>query len=230
MTTRMETRPKNIKPTPARPGRRRPGKICLIWKETALHELIALVENRSKNESESKASYANAISTAEKELAQARKQIATGKERDLATLNKAHRQTLQQIEERYKSEGSAADGELADTRRRVTSECDEAESQARTTHQDARWTADSVYEAAEKQSTDDREETRRSAAGVADRLAELWQKAEGPLARAGLERDEIEVPASQAASGLIVEPGAHNRRAIHGGRTMAHGIAQSREC
>jgi DNA segregation ATPase FtsK/SpoIIIE, S-DNA-T family len=206
MTTRTEKRPMSTKPAPVPVWTPAPRQNLFDLERSALHDLVTLVERRSKDESDSQSNYSSTTSNAEKELARARKQITSGKERDLATLAESHQATLRQIDERYKSEGIAADDELASTRKRVTTECDEAELQARTTHQDARWTADSVNEAAEKQSTDDREEIRRSAAAVAERVDELWRKAEGPLARASLDREDIEVPASKAAGELIVDP------------------------
>ena len=130
-----------------------------------------------------------------------------GRERDLADLTESHQVTARQIEERFRTESVAAEAEFNETRKQINIRVRRGRAKG-TRHQpgQSRWTAESVYEAAEKQSTDDRDEIRRNAAATADRLAELWRQAEGPLARAGLERDEVEVPLSDAAGGLIVDP------------------------
>ena len=173
---------------------------------TALHDLIKLVEVRAKDSASAKTGYAATIEKAEKELSRAKKQIAASKERESTALTESHQSSMRQIAERHASETSAADTDYADTKKRVTDECVAAELKARTVFQDARWTADSLFEAAEKGSTDDREDTRRTAAAVAERVQKLWQEAEVPLARAGLDREGVEVPTSEAAGGLIVDP------------------------
>ena len=172
----------------------------------ALHDLIKLVELRATASSSSKTGYAATVASAEKELARTKKQIASSKERESTALTESHQSSVRQIAERHAAETNAADSEYAETKKRVTDECVEAELKARTVFQDARWTADSLFEAAEKESTDDRENTRRNAAATAERVQKLWSEAEVPLSRAGLDREEVEVPTSGAAGGLIVDP------------------------
>ncbi|HKB01230.1 MAG TPA: FtsK/SpoIIIE domain-containing protein [Gemmataceae bacterium] len=186
-----------------------PGRVNLFELERAtLRDLTTLVEARSAAETAAKSTHAAATAAAERDLTRARKQNTTGRERDLTALNEAHRAALKEIADQFKGEMDAAETEFNDTRQRVSGECDAAENQARISYQDGKWTADSVYEAAEKQSTDGREDIRRKAAATADRVAALWREAEVPLARAALGRDEVEVPESLAAGGLIADPAA----------------------
>src|SRR5262245_55994341 len=159
-TILTETHGMNVKTGPTTGRVVAPRQNLFDMERSALHELVELVEWRAKTETDTQAALTNTVSTAERELARSRKLNSSGKERDLTTLTESHQQTMQQIEDRYRNEGTAADNELTDSRKTVTSECDDADSKARTAHQDARWTADSVFEAAEKQSTDDREQVR----------------------------------------------------------------------
>ena len=172
----------------------------------ALRDLVHLVESRAAAAAAARGAHAAATAAAEKELTRARRQIAAGRERDLAALATAHDDTQRQITEQHKAEAEAAETEYADTKRTVSDECDAAEKQAKLTLQDARWTADSLYEAAEKRATDDREAARRSAAGTAEKIGALWKQAEAPLARTNLFRADVEVPASRADGGVIVDP------------------------
>jgi energy-coupling factor transporter ATP-binding protein EcfA2 len=173
---------------------------------TALHDLVTLVESRASAEAAAKAAHASATAAAERDLARARKQTAVAREQTLAGVEAAYQDAQKQITDRFAAEMHSAEVEFAETKKRVTTECDEVEQKARGAYQDSRWTADSVYEAAEKSAADEREEVRRQAAATAERFAALWREAEVPLARASLERDEVEVPTSQAAGGLIVDP------------------------
>lgn len=210
-------------PAPAAPA----GRVNLYELErTALRDLVTLVESRANALAAAKTAHETTIAAAEREIARARRQIAAARERDLAALSESHQATLKQITDRAQSEQAAADAELAETRRRVTQECDQAEADAKAAYQDARWTADSIYEAAEKQSADDREEARRTAAAAADRITTLWRESEGPLARAGLEREEVEVPTSEAAGGLIVDA---NRALDEQFEAAEHALADLRD-
>src|SRR5262245_39309453 len=173
---------------------------------TALRDLTTLVESRAAAETAAKSAHDSGIAAAEKELARTRKQNASGRERDMAALTEAHQEGLKKIADQYKVDSDAAEAEYLQTKQRVTEECDGAEGRARSAYQDSRWTADSIYEAAEKQSADDRDEQRRKASATADRVADLWRQAEAPMARAGLTREDVEAPTSEAAGGLIVDP------------------------
>src|SRR5262245_15197658 len=166
---------------------------------TALRDLTTLVESRAAAETAAKSAHDSGIAAAEKELSRARKQNSTGRERDLAALTEAHQEMMKKIAEQYKADSDAAEAEFLLTKQRVTEECDGLEGSARTAYQDSRWTADSIYEAAEKQSADDRDEQRRKATATADRVADVWRQAEAPLARAGLAREDVEAPTSEAA-------------------------------
>jgi hypothetical protein len=173
---------------------------------TSLHDLVTLVESRASAEAAARSAHAAAVAAAERDLGRARKQTTAAREQTLGSLDAAHQDALKQVTERFATEMHAAEVEFAETKKRVTTECDEVEQKARGAYQDTRWTADSVYEAAEKSAADEREEVRRHAAATAERVAALWREAEAPLARAALEREEVEVPTSQAAGGLIVDP------------------------
>jgi len=173
---------------------------------TALRDLITLVESRAAAETAARSAHDSTVAAAERELSRARKLNTQNREKDLAAINEAHQEALKKITEQHKAEQDSAEAEFNETKLRVNGECDETEGRARAAYQDTRWTADSVYEAAEKESADDRDDTRRKAAATADRVADLWRQAEAPLARAGLEREEVEVPTSEAAGGLIVDP------------------------
>src|SRR5262245_10773169 len=138
MTTQAESRPSS-KSAPAATWVPPARQNLYDLERTSLRELIALVESRSSAESVSLAAFAAATTGAEKELGRARKHINNSKDRDLTALSNTHQESLRQIQERYKSESDAADAEFAETKRTVTSECNDAELKARTAHQDARW-------------------------------------------------------------------------------------------
>ncbi|HVK08210.1 MAG TPA: FtsK/SpoIIIE domain-containing protein [Gemmataceae bacterium] len=189
-------------------GASKAGRMNLFEIErAALRDLVHLVESRAAASAAARDAHKAATAGAERELTRARRQIASGRERDLAAVTTAYEEAQRKITEQYKAETEAAETEYADTKRTVSEECDATEKQAKLTLQDAKWTADSLYEAAEKRATDDREAARRSAAKTADRLGELWTEAEAPLARANLFRADVEVPAGRADGGVIVDPG-----------------------
>jgi DNA segregation ATPase FtsK/SpoIIIE, S-DNA-T family len=173
---------------------------------TALHDLVHLVQSRADTEAAAKAAFESATTGADRDLSRARKQVTVAKDQTMAAIETTRQESLQKITDRYNSESQANETEFTEAKKRITTEMDEAEQRNRTIYQDTRWTADSVYEAAEKQAADEREEARRAAAATADEITALWREAEGPLARAGLERSEVEVPSSEAAGGLIVDP------------------------
>ena len=107
----------NVKSAPTATKVPVPRQNLFDLERAALHDLVELIQWRATTETESQAALANAISTSEKELARARKQISGGKERDLGTLTQAHQQTIQQIEDRYRNENAEADAELGETRK-----------------------------------------------------------------------------------------------------------------
>src|SRR5260221_13032744 len=115
----------------------------------ALRDLLNLVEVRASAEAASRAANAGAVAAAERDLARARKQVASGREQNLGGLQVAREEGLQQINQRYNSEMRAAEDELAGTKKRVATECDEVEQKARTAFQDARGTAGSLFDEAE---------------------------------------------------------------------------------
>lgn len=183
------------------------GRVNLFDLErSALRDLVTLVESRATTEATAREACATTLASAEKELARARKQIALSRERDMGTLTSSYQQTQEKIAEQFATQSSAIDAELVSSRTRANQEGDAAEKEARTALQDARWTAESVFEAAEKRANDQREEAKRYAAKIEERIKLLWQSAEGPLARAMLVREDIEVPASRADVGVIVDP------------------------
>jgi hypothetical protein len=124
---------------------------------TALRDLITLVESRAAAETAARSAHDSTVAAAERELSRARKLNAQGREKDLAAINEAHQEALKKITEQHKAEQDSAEAEFNETKQKVNAECDETEGRARTTYQDSRWTADSVYEAAEKESADARD-------------------------------------------------------------------------
>src|SRR5262245_52151458 len=113
---------------------------------TSLHDLVTLVESRASAEAAARSAHAAAVAAAERDLGRARKQTTAAREQTLGSLDAAHQDALKQVTDRFASEMHAAEVEFAETKKRVTTECDEVEQKARGAYQDTRWTADSVYE------------------------------------------------------------------------------------
>jgi S-DNA-T family DNA segregation ATPase FtsK/SpoIIIE len=172
---------------------------------TALRDLVTLVEARSAADTAAKASYQAATSGAEKELSRARKHFISNRERELTTLTDTYKQSLQVIAERHKSESEIAENEYNIDKQRLTEECDIAEQQAKAALNDARWTADSIYEAAEKRANDDRDQMRRSAAATEDRIEALWRDAGPFFAKANISRETL-IPDTGPGWEVVVDP------------------------
>ena len=185
------------------------GKMNLFELErTTLRDLVSLVESRAVAETGARGAYAAESAAAEKDVARARKQVGGGREREFAVLTESHQRTIKEIADRYRSDGDAADREYGDVKRLITEECDDIDKTARATLHEARWTADSVYEAAEKHATDDRADIRRKAAATTERVEGVWARAAAPLARSGLNRPVLEGPAGAVDVGVIVDAAA----------------------
>src|SRR4051794_40518216 len=82
---------------------------------STLRDLLTLVESRAAADPAAKSANTAATASAERDWARARKQVAVAKEQNLAALEAARVEALQQVTERFKAESEAAEREFAET-------------------------------------------------------------------------------------------------------------------
>jgi DNA segregation ATPase FtsK/SpoIIIE, S-DNA-T family len=170
-----------------------------------LRDLVTLVESRAAAETAAKTEYQTAKTTAEKELSRARKLATSGRERDLAAILESHTKSGSHIADRHRDEGETNDREYADAKDRILREKDVEEKKARTALQDAHWTAESIFEAAEKSAEDDRTDIKRKGAQIGERIVALWNRTDPILDRLGKSREDFAID-NPAKDDVIVDP------------------------
>lgn len=193
-------RPSHSTMTPTAPATR---MNLFDHERTALRELVALLEYRATTEANMKSTYDSLVNNAEKDLARTKRQLTTNRDREIMGFNEAQQQALDEIETRYHNETTLIEREYQNRKDSTTRENDDAEQKARTGYQDARWTAESIYEATEKQAADDRTDAQRKAAAIRERCEQLWTEATVPLSRAALTRADLQ---HDQPHDLIVDP------------------------
>lgn len=157
----------------------------------ALRDLVQLIEYRVGAEKNWRATYDAARLQANKEVAKARKTIASEREQERSAIAGAWDGARRTIEERFTEEQAAADRlrdfTVSESKTRAKTEEDRTQS----AWQDAIWTADSLYEAAEKQAKDQLGELIRKAEAGANAIESVWTNAAPLLSRARINREAL---------------------------------------
>jgi S-DNA-T family DNA segregation ATPase FtsK/SpoIIIE len=157
----------------------------------ALRELLRLVEWRVAAEAESAQTFEAEKAAANKEVARARRTVAADRERERQAVTNAWDDARRSIQEKFDAEKLAADRLRDFTVQEARDRAKAEEEKTRTAYSDALWTADSVYEAAEKEAEKRLDERKRAAAEGAERIKASWDAADPLLARGRLTRDDI---------------------------------------
>lgn len=154
----------------------------------AVRELLRLVEQRASAEQACREQYEAAKLAANKEVAKSRKSIATDREREKQAITTAWEDARRTINEKYDGEQLAAD-RLRDFTIEESNDRAKAESdRTQTAYSDALWTADSLFEAAEKEADQRLDVLQRKALAGAEAIEAIWREAEPFLDRGGLSR------------------------------------------
>lgn len=170
----------------------------------AVRDLLALVEQRAAAEEKTREQYEAAKLAANKEVARARKTIAADREREKQAISTAWEEAKKGIEDKCVSEQTAADRLREFT---IQESIDRAKSESekiQTAYSDALWTADSLYEAAEKEADQKLDVLKRKAIAGAETMEAKWREAEPLLERGGLSR--VSLSSVPAAASTIDHP------------------------
>ena len=168
----------------------------------ALGDLLKLVEQRAAREQACRESYDAARNEANREVTRARKQVAADREREKTAVTTAWEDARKAIQDKFTSEQASTDKlrdfTIKESRDRAKTEHDKTQ----TAFSDALWTADSLYEAAEKQAADQLDILQRKAAGAGEAIERYWSEATPFLERGGLRQDELQPLADTGAVAL----------------------------
>jgi hypothetical protein len=167
------------------------GRNLFDRERAALRELMQLAEARVAAEKACQEQFETASAEANREVARARKTIAADRERERQAIAGAWDEARKNIQERYAGEQAAADRlrdfTIQEARERAKAE----EDKTGAAYSDALWTADSLYEAADKRAGDLLDERQRRAATGEERIKGAWSEAEPLLGRVGIAREEL---------------------------------------
>ncbi|WP_020469005.1 FtsK/SpoIIIE domain-containing protein [Zavarzinella formosa] len=158
----------------------------------ALRELLTLLAHRAERETAMTAERNQSLSASEREFARNTKTQTAQRDRELAQIETNFQAATQEISQRGKQELDEAEHEYNKKKKAITEQHDDTEQGARAQLQDSRWTADSMFEAAEKQANDDLDLNKRKAAHTLERVEKSWTQAEPILERIQEERGELE--------------------------------------
>lgn len=170
----------------------------------ALRELLSLLATRAEREKSMLSERGESLGSADREFARLTKALTGQRERELGHIESGLQAAHQEIANRGKQELEEAEHEYNKKKKAITERHDETESNARAQLQDSRWTADSMYEAAEKQANDDLDMNRRKATQTLERIEKAWGTAEPILEMIDVDRSDIEQKPSTEE--VTVEP------------------------
>ncbi len=170
----------------------------------ALRELLTLLAGRAARETATVAEKDQALAAAEREYGRAVKTNTAQRDRERAHIEALYHKATEEVTQRSKQELEEAEHEFAKKKKEITTRLDEEEQNARVLLQDSRWTAESMYEAAEKQANDDFELDKRKAAHTLVNTERLWAQAEPVLDRLQQDRADVEQPPPTGE--VIVDP------------------------
>jgi DNA segregation ATPase FtsK/SpoIIIE, S-DNA-T family len=158
----------------------------------ALRELLRLVADRAAREQACRDKFEAAKVEANREVAKARKNISADRERDRQSITTAWDEARRSIQEKFNNETAAADKLRDFTIQEAQDRARTEEEKTKAALSDALWTADSMYEAAEKQADEQLETLRRKAAAGAEALDAARREAAPYLRRGGLSLAELQ--------------------------------------
>ncbi|MCE9529525.1 MAG: cell division protein FtsK, partial [Planctomycetes bacterium] len=128
---------------------------------------------------------------AKKDVAKSRKNIAAEREREGQAITSARNEARRTIQEKFTTEQAAADRlrdfSIQETELRTQSE----QEKTQTAYADAIWTADSLFEAAEKSANDQYDTLKRKAAAGQEAIDAYWAEALPLLFKVDLEREDL---------------------------------------
>ncbi|WP_161967397.1 FtsK/SpoIIIE domain-containing protein [Fimbriiglobus ruber] len=158
---------------------------------TALARLQQLVRDRSTGERSVSDTFDAAAAEADREVQKARRTLAAARKKAHDELLTAHETAMEEIGTRSDTARADADRGRLDTRKKMVDQFSAQLKTARSEYQDKIWTVDSLYEAAEKETTDRYQELKRTVATATKHVAAAWDTATTVLVRTGLSRERV---------------------------------------
>jgi DNA segregation ATPase FtsK/SpoIIIE, S-DNA-T family len=157
----------------------------------ALCNLVRLIDERAKAESSTQSEFDAAMDLAQRELLRAKKQITANSERDTSSIQAAYDEAIASIEKQFRSKLKENDNERTNESNRTEEEFHELHESTTSTYKDTLWTADSLFEAGEKEANDQRDNLKRKAKTTGDRIEATWQQALPHLLKRNLSRESL---------------------------------------
>jgi S-DNA-T family DNA segregation ATPase FtsK/SpoIIIE len=190
-------------PTPAPAGI---GESLYEREKVALSLLQHAVADRAAREEAVASAHAAATADADREVARARKQATSARQRAAAELADAHQAERDALDARHTADAEAVERTRRGDRKQVTDKASAALQKLRSEHEDKSWTVESVREAGEKEAADTHVVRLRDAANSRQRLADLKARAEAALSAVGVPWDAIAFDASRLPSAAATDP------------------------
>ena len=157
----------------------------------ALREMLRLVAWRADAEKACLETYEAAKLQANRDVIRTRKTMSADRERERAAIMEAWESARKNIQVRFANEMTAAERlrefTIQEAKDRAKSESEKAQS----SYSDVLWTADSLYEAAEKQADGQLDTLRRKAIAVEETIEADWTQARTHLARINLSQEDF---------------------------------------
>jgi len=156
----------------------------------ALRELLRLVDERVAAEQACQEAFDNAKTIAKRDVAKARKIVAAERERERQAITMAQDEARRTIQDKFVSEQAAADRLHQFTSQEAGHRRQSDDEKTQTQYSDAIWTADSLYEAAEKQANEQFDVLKRKATAGQEAIEATWARAQPFFARVGMNEFE----------------------------------------
>lgn len=170
----------------------------------AFRELVSLLAQRHEKETAAVSERDQALAIADREFNRHHKLQTAQRDRDLAAIDNSYHAAQQEIVTRNKQELDEAEHEFQQKKKAITERHDTTEQNARAILQDSRWTAESMFEAVEKQAEDDLDMVKRKASTTLESIEQTWARIEPILDTIEVDRGDVEQPVPTAD--LAVEP------------------------
>ncbi|HEY2909437.1 MAG TPA: hypothetical protein VGI99_04285, partial [Gemmataceae bacterium] len=158
----------------------------------ALVRLTEAIAGRSAAEAELATAFQTASEKAEREINRARKTIGNAREAELSKLLAAHEAAATEIAERHRTALLGINRSRDEKRTTTVQRYKAAEERGQSEYKDRLWSHESIFEGGDKKARDQMEMLQRKAAAGNEQIEGQWLASDAPLARCGVNRDDIE--------------------------------------
>ena len=162
-----------------------------VRQRTWMEDLLRLVQERNEQQTRIERWAATERQNADRQAQTARQELQTRRDQVLSKAQVEWQVDRESIQEHFATEIQAEEDRFAQARRRIADESEAQEEKLREALQERVWTANSLFDAAEKDARSEMQKTKQQARETAERAEQLWQTVEQWLRDRGVAVEQI---------------------------------------